>query len=64
MGFFVPFFFAYTGIKVDLTMLRRSALAFTVAAVMSRASGRSSAEGSARASEASRSGRRSPWASV
>ncbi len=33
MGFFVPFFFAYTGIKVDLTMLRGSALAFTVAAV-------------------------------
>jgi Kef-type K+ transport system membrane component KefB len=34
MGFFVPFFFAYTGIKVDLTMLRGSALAFTVAAVV------------------------------
>jgi Kef-type K+ transport system membrane component KefB len=34
MGFFVPFFFAYTGIKVDLTMLRGSALAFTVVAVI------------------------------
>ncbi len=34
MGFFVPFFFAYTGIKVDLTMLRGSALAFTVLAVV------------------------------
>jgi Kef-type K+ transport system membrane component KefB len=33
MGFFVPFFFAYTGIKVDLTMLRGNALLFTVAAV-------------------------------
>jgi Kef-type K+ transport system membrane component KefB len=30
MGFFVPFFFAYTGIKVDLTTLRGSALIFTV----------------------------------
>ena len=34
MGFFVPFFFAYTGIKVDLTMMRGSALAFTIAAVV------------------------------
>jgi Kef-type K+ transport system membrane component KefB len=34
LGFFVPFFFAYTGIKVDLTTLRGSALAFTVLAVV------------------------------
>lgn len=33
MGFFVPFFFAYTGIKVDLTTLRSSALLFAVVAV-------------------------------
>jgi Kef-type K+ transport system membrane component KefB len=34
MGFFVPFFFAYTGIKVDLTTLRGSALGFAAAAVV------------------------------
>jgi Kef-type K+ transport system membrane component KefB len=34
MGFFVPFFFAYTGIKVDLTTLHGSALTFTVLAVL------------------------------
>jgi Kef-type K+ transport system membrane component KefB len=34
MGFFVPFFFAYTGIKVDLTTLRGSTLVFTVLAVL------------------------------
>jgi len=34
MGFFVPFFFAYTGIKVDLTMLRGNALTLTVLAVI------------------------------
>lgn len=33
MGLFVPFFFAYTGIKVDLTSLRGSALAFAAVAV-------------------------------
>jgi Kef-type K+ transport system membrane component KefB len=33
MGFFVPFFFAYTGIKVDLTTLRSSALLFAIIAV-------------------------------
>jgi Kef-type K+ transport system membrane component KefB len=33
MGFFVPFFFAYTGIKVDLTTLRSSALLFAILAV-------------------------------
>jgi Kef-type K+ transport system membrane component KefB len=33
LGFFVPFFFAYTGIKVDLTALRGSILAVTVVAV-------------------------------
>jgi Kef-type K+ transport system membrane component KefB len=33
MGLFVPFFFAYTGIKVDLTTLRGSALGFAAAAV-------------------------------
>lgn len=34
MGFFVPFFFAYTGIKVDLTALRGNAVIFTVLAVL------------------------------
>jgi Kef-type K+ transport system membrane component KefB len=34
MGFFVPFFFAYTGLKVDLTTLRGGAFAFTAAAVV------------------------------
>jgi Kef-type K+ transport system membrane component KefB len=34
MGFFVPFFFAYTGIKVDLTTLRSSALIFAILAVL------------------------------
>jgi Kef-type K+ transport system membrane component KefB len=34
MGFLVPFFFAYTGIKVDLTTLRGSAFTFTVLAVL------------------------------
>jgi Kef-type K+ transport system membrane component KefB len=34
MGFFVPFFFAYTGIKVDLTTLHGSALTFTILAVL------------------------------
>jgi Kef-type K+ transport system membrane component KefB len=34
MGLFVPFFFAYTGIKVDLTTLRGSALGFAAAAVV------------------------------
>ena len=34
MGFFVPIFFAYTGIKVNLTSLRGSALTFTVLAVL------------------------------
>jgi Kef-type K+ transport system membrane component KefB len=34
MGFFVPFFFAYTGIKVDLTTLRGNALTFTLLAVL------------------------------
>jgi Kef-type K+ transport system membrane component KefB len=34
MGFFVPFFFSYTGIKVDLTTLQGSALTFTVLAVL------------------------------
>jgi Kef-type K+ transport system membrane component KefB len=34
MGFFVPFFFAYTGIKVDLTSLQGSALRFTVLALL------------------------------
>ena len=33
MGFFVPFFFAYTGSRVDLTTLRGSALAFAAVAV-------------------------------
>jgi Kef-type K+ transport system membrane component KefB len=34
MGFFVPFFFAYTGIKVDLTTLHGNALTFTLLAVV------------------------------
>jgi Kef-type K+ transport system membrane component KefB len=34
MGFFVPFFFAYTGVKVDITMLQGDALVFTVLAVI------------------------------
>jgi Kef-type K+ transport system membrane component KefB len=34
MGFFVPFFFAYTGIKVDLTTLHGNALVFTMLAVL------------------------------
>lgn len=34
LGFFVPFFFAYTGIKVDLTTLRGSVLVFAAAAVV------------------------------
>jgi Kef-type K+ transport system membrane component KefB len=33
-GFFAPFFFAYTGLKVDVTTLRGSALAFAAAAVV------------------------------
>ncbi|SRR6266567_411382 len=33
MALFVPFFFAYTGIKVDLTTITGSALAFAAAAV-------------------------------
>jgi Kef-type K+ transport system membrane component KefB len=34
MGFFVPFFFAYTGIKVDLTTLRPNTLTFAILAVV------------------------------
>jgi Kef-type K+ transport system membrane component KefB len=34
MGLFVPFFFSYTGIKVDLTTLQGNALTFTVLAVL------------------------------
>jgi Kef-type K+ transport system membrane component KefB len=34
MGFFVPFFFAYTGLKVDLTTLHGNAAVFTVLAVL------------------------------
>jgi Kef-type K+ transport system membrane component KefB len=34
MGFLVPFFFAYTGIKVDLTTLRGSTLVFAGLAVL------------------------------
>src|SRR5205814_458312 len=34
MGFFVPFFFAYTGVKVDLTTLHGNAALFTVLAVL------------------------------
>ncbi len=40
MGFFVPFFFAYTGIKVDLTTLGGSALLFTVLAVLVACAGK------------------------
>jgi K+:H+ antiporter len=40
MGFFVPFFFAYTGIKVDLTTLRGSALVFTLLAVVVACAGK------------------------
>ena len=34
MGFFVPFFFAYTGIKVDLTTLQSAALTFALVALV------------------------------
>jgi Kef-type K+ transport system membrane component KefB len=34
MGFFVPFFFAYTGLRVDLTTLTGSALAFAAISVV------------------------------
>ena len=34
MGFFVPIFFSYTGIRVNLTTMRGSALTFTVLAVL------------------------------
>jgi Kef-type K+ transport system membrane component KefB len=34
MGFFVPIFFSYTGIRVNLTTLHGSALTFTVLAVL------------------------------
>jgi Kef-type K+ transport system membrane component KefB len=34
LGFFIPFFFVYTGIKVDLTTLRGSAIIFTAIAVL------------------------------
>jgi Kef-type K+ transport system membrane component KefB len=34
MGFFVPFFFAYTGVRVDLTTLRGSALVFAAVSVL------------------------------
>ena len=34
MGLFVPFFFAYTGAKVDLTTLHGNALVFTFLAVL------------------------------
>ena len=34
MSFFVPFFFAYTGIKVDLTALRGEVLVFALLAVL------------------------------
>jgi Kef-type K+ transport system membrane component KefB len=34
MGFFVPIFFAYTGVKVDLTTIRGNAITFTVLAVL------------------------------
>ena len=40
MGFFVPFFFAYTGIKVDLTTLRGDALVFTLLAVLVACAGK------------------------
>src|SRR5204863_379145 len=34
MGLFVPFFFAYTGVKVDLTTLHGNAAMFTLLAVL------------------------------
>jgi Kef-type K+ transport system membrane component KefB len=34
MGFFVPFFFSYTGVKVDLTTLGGSAAVFTILALL------------------------------
>ena len=34
MGFFVPFFFVYTGLKVDLTTLHGNAVVFTLIAVL------------------------------
>lgn len=34
LGFFTPFFFAYTGLKVDLTTLRGNALTFTALSVL------------------------------
>jgi Kef-type K+ transport system membrane component KefB len=34
MGFFVPFFFSYTGVKVDLTTLGGSAAIFTILALL------------------------------
>ena len=34
MGFFVPFFFVYTGLKVDLTTLHGNAILFTLLAVL------------------------------
>jgi Kef-type K+ transport system membrane component KefB len=34
MGFFVPFFFVYTGLKVDLTALHGNAVLFTALAVL------------------------------
>jgi Kef-type K+ transport system membrane component KefB len=40
MGFFVPFFFAYTGIKVNLTTLHGSAFTFTVLAVLVACAGK------------------------
>ena len=40
MSFFVPLFFAYTGIKVDLTTLRGSTLAVAVVAVLLACSGK------------------------
>ena len=40
LGFFVPFFFAYTGIKVDLTTLRGSALLFAALAVLVACAGK------------------------
>jgi Kef-type K+ transport system membrane component KefB len=40
MGFFVPFFFAYTGMKVDLTMLQGSALTFTILAIVVACAGK------------------------
>jgi Kef-type K+ transport system membrane component KefB len=40
LGFFVPFFFAYTGIKMDLTTLTGSALWVAVAAVVLACAGK------------------------